>query len=63
MSLWNFDALAEKATSSLSDWLTYKEGVKTTKELQPLLVETWQKTFIPVLVIVLAFFLLRKIRW
>ena len=60
MSLWNFDQIAEKATTSISDYFTYKEGVKTAKELQPLMVETWQKTFIPVLVIVLAFFLLKK---
>jgi len=60
MSLWNFDQLAEKAVGSVSDYFTYKEGVTTAKQLQPLMVETWQKTIIPVLVIVLAFFLLRK---
>lgn len=60
MSLWNFDVLAEKAIGSLSDYFTYREGVQSAKELQPLMVETWQKTLIPVLVIVLAFFLLRK---
>jgi len=60
MSLWNFDDLAEKAVGSVTDYFTLKEGVTTAKQLQPLLVETWQKTLIPVLIIVLAFFLLRK---
>lgn len=60
MSLWNYDAIAEKVTTSISDYFTYKEGVKAAKELQPLMVESWQKTIIPVLVIVLGFFLLKK---
>jgi hypothetical protein len=60
MSLWNFDEIAEKAVGPITDYFTLKEGVTTAKELQPLLVETWQKTLIPVLIIVLAFFLLRK---
>ena len=60
MSLWNFDEIGEKAVGSITDYFTLKEGVTTAKQLQPLLVETWQKTLIPVLVIVLAFFLLRK---
>lgn len=60
MSTWNFDAIAEKAVGGLGDYLTYREGIRTAKQVQPLIVETWQKTIIPVLVIVLAFFLLRK---
>lgn len=59
MSVWNFDAIADKAVNSIGDYFSMKEGVKTAKELQPLMVETWQKTLIPVLIIVLAFFLLR----
>ena len=60
MSLWNFDQLAEKVTGTLGDYFTLKEGVTTAKQLQPLMVETWQKTLIPVLIIVLGFFLLTK---
>ncbi len=59
MSVWNFDALADKLTTSVADYFTYKEGVKTAKELQPLMVGTWQKTVLPALVIILVFFLLR----
>ena len=49
---WDYQKTLSEITQSIGDVFKLKYGLKAAKQTQPLIIETYQKTIIPTLIIV-----------
>ena len=49
---WDYQKTLSEITQSVGDIFRLKYGLKAAKQTQPLIIETYQKTIIPTLIIV-----------